>query len=106
MIDNKVYGILGLARRAGKISFGTESSIETIQKGKAKLVIVTTDSSDRTKNNFEELSKKFNVEFRIFGTIENLSKSIGQNNKAVIVIKDKNFSNEIVKKIDGGEVIG
>ena len=56
--------------------------------------------------NFEELSKKFNVEFRIFGTIENLSKSIGQNNKAVIVIKDKNFSNEIVKKIDGGEVIG
>ena len=98
MIDNKVYGLLGLARRAGKISFGTESSIETIQKGKAKLVIVTTDSSDRTKNNFEELSKKFNVEFRIFGTIENLSKSIGQNNKAVIVIKDKNFSNEIVKK--------
>ena len=106
MIDNKVYGLLGLARRAGKISFGTESSIETIQKGKAKLVIVTTDSSERTKNNFEELSKKFNVEFRIFGTIENLSKSIGQNNKAVIVIKDKNFSNEIVKKIDGGEVIG
>ncbi len=106
MIDNKIYGLLGLARRAGKISFGTESSIETIQKGKAKLVIVTTDSSDRTKNNFEELSKKFNVEFRIFGTIENLSKSIGQNNKAVIVIKDKNFSNEIVKKIDGGEVIG
>ena len=106
MIDNKVYGLLGLARRAGKISFGTESSIETIQKGKAKLVIVTTDSSDRTKNNFEELSKKFNVEFRIFGTIENLSKSIGQNNKAVIVIKDKNFSNEIVKKIDGGEAIG
>ena len=106
MIDNKVYGLLGLARRAGKISFGTESSIETIQKGKAKLVIVTTDSSDRTKNNFEELSKKFNVEFRIFGKIENLSKSIGQNNKAVIVIKDKNFSNEIVKKIDGGEVIG
>lgn len=106
MIDNKVYGLLGLARRAGKISFGTESSIETIQKGKAKLVIVATDSSDRTKNNFEELSKKFNVEFRIFGTIENLSKSIGQNNKAVIVIKDKNFSNEIVKKIDGGEVIG
>ena len=34
MIDNKVYGLLGLARRAGKISFGTESSIETIQKGK------------------------------------------------------------------------
>ena len=59
MIDNKVYGLLGLARRAGKISFGTESSIETIQKGKAKLVIVTTDSSDRTKNNFEELSKKY-----------------------------------------------
>lgn len=104
--NNKVYGLLGLARRAGKISFGTESSIDTIERKKAKLVIVANDSSDRTKKNFEDLCTKKNVPIRIYGTIEEISKSIGQNNKAVIVIKDENFSNEIVKKIDGGEIIG
>ena len=106
MIKNKVYGLLGLARRAGKISFGTESSIDTIKSKKAKLVIVANDSSDRTKKNFESICLEKNIPIRIYGTIEELSKSIGQNNKAVIVIKDENFSNEIVKKIDGGEIIG
>ena len=105
-VNNKIYGLVGLARRAGKISFGTESSIETIEKKKAKLVIVAEDSSDRTKKNFKELSDKLNVEFRIAGTIEDLSRSIGQVNKAVIVIKDENFAKEILKRIDGGEIIG
>ena len=42
----------------------------------------------------------------MIGTIEELSKSIGQVNKAVIVIKDENFAKELIKRIDGGEVIG
>ena len=56
--------------------------------------------------NFEELCKKLNVELRIVGTIELLSQSIGQVNKAVFVIKDENFAKEILKRIDGGEIIG
>ena len=106
MKSNDIYGLLGLARRAGKLSFGTESCTEAIQKRKAKLVILAEDSSDRTKNNFEQLSKLQNIPFRIKGTIELLSKSIGQTNKAVVVVKDENFAKEIIKRIDGGEVIG
>ena len=106
MKSNKIYGLLGLARRAGKLSFGTESSQDTIKRKKAKLVIIAKDSSDRTKKNFQILCEKEEIPIRIYGTIEEISKSIGQNNKAVIVIKDENFSNEIVKKIDGGEIIG
>ncbi len=96
----------GLARRAGKISFGAESSKETIEKKKAKLVIIAKDASDRTKSNFENLCKSLNVKFRIMGSIEDLSKSIGQTNKAIIVVKDENFAKEIIKRIDGGEIIG
>ena len=106
MEANKIYGLLGLARRAGKISFGTESSKYTIERKKAKLVIVAEDSSDRTKKNFKDLCEKFNVQIRIVGTIEDLSKSIGQINKAVLVIKDENFAKELIKRIDGGEIIG
>ena len=104
--NKKIYGLLGLARRAGKISFGTESSIETIEKKKAKLVILAEDSSDRTKKNFKELCEKLNVPIIIIGTIETLSQSIGQVNKAIFVIKDENFAKEMLKRIDGGEIIG
>lgn len=106
MKENKIYGLLGLARRAGKISFGTESSIDTIERRKAKLVIIANDSSDRTKKNFKQLCETYNVQIRIISTIEEISKSIGQVNKAVIVIKDENFSKELIKIIDGGEFIG
>lgn len=106
MIKNKIYGLIGLARRAGKINFGTQSSIEAIEKRKAKLIIVTEDSAERTKKNFKILSENKNVPIRVYGNIEKMSESIGQTNKAVITINDENFSNEIIKLIDGGDVIG
>ena len=40
------------------------------------------------------------------GTIEELSKAIGKNNKAILGILDENLSNEIQKINNGGEVIG
>lgn len=106
MEPNKALRLLGLATRAGKIAFGTESVIETINKKKAKLVIVAEDAADRTKRNIIRLADENKIPVRIYETIEKISKSIGKENKAIISIKDINFSNEILKIIDGGEVIG
>lgn len=105
-LNKSIYGLIGLARRAGKISFGTESCIESIKKKKAKLVILAKDCSTRTMRNFEELCKNENILFYKVGTILDLSSSIGQVNKAVITINEENFSKEIKKRIDGGEFIG
>ncbi|MBE5805937.1 MAG: 50S ribosomal protein L7ae [Clostridiales bacterium] len=106
MINNKVYGLLGLATKAGKLSFGTESCLETIIKKKAKLVIVTEDAAERTINNFEEKCKQNNIDFYVFGKKEDLSKSIGKVNKTVISIKDKNLAGAVKKILNGGDVIG
>lgn len=106
MEQNKALRLLGLATRAGKIAFGTESVIETIQNKKAKIVLVAEDAADRTKRNIKRVSEENHINVRIYGTIETLSKSIGKENKAVICVKDINFANEILKIIDGGEIIG
>ena len=106
MESNKILRLLGLATRAGKIAFGTESVTESVEKKKAKLVIVASDSAERTKRNFFRICESGNVNIREFGKIEELSRSIGKENKVVIAIKDINFSNEIIRLIDGGEVIG
>lgn len=106
MEQNKVFRLLGLATRAGKISFGYESVVDTMQKSKAKIVIIAEDASERTKRNIERIANDCNVPVKIYGNIETLSKSIGKENKAVIAIKDNNFAKEILKIIDGGEVIG
>ena len=104
--ENKVYGLLGLCMKAGKISFGTESCIDMLNKRKAKLIILAKDSSERTIENFQIICGLNNIPFYIFGYKEELSKSIGKNNKTVFGIKDKNLADTIKKILNGGDVIG
>lgn len=106
MLINKINGLIGLAFKAGKVSFGTDATKEAIQKGKVKLVIVAEDASEKLKENFEFLCKKEKVDIVIYGKIEDLSKTIGKNNKAVIGIKEINLAKEIKKNINGGDIIG
>ena len=106
MNQNKALGLIGISAKAGKVAFGTEQVVEGIEKDKIKLVIIAEDASDRTKEHFTNLAKRHNVKLAIYQTIENLSKAIGKQNKAVIAIKDKNLGEEIYKIICGGEAIG
>ena len=92
--------------KAGKVCFGADSVEENVIKRKVKLLIISEDSSERTKNKFINLSEKFNVPVIIDGDIETLSKTIGKSNKAIIGIKDINFAESIQKKYNGGDVIG
>ncbi len=106
MINNKILGLIGLAMKAGKISFGSDSVEEDIMKRKVKLVIIANDSSERTKNKFINITKNYNIPLIIDGNINEISKTIGKVNKAIIGIKDTNFADSIQKKYNGGDIIG
>ncbi len=106
MINKKILGLVGLAARARKVSFGADSVELQTKKRKVKLIIVAEDSSTRTKEKFIKLSEQFNIPIKIMGEIDELSKAIGKSNKAIIGIEDINLASEIQKINDGGEVIG
>ena len=106
MIDNKILGLIGLAMKAGKISFGADMVEEDIKKHKVKLVIISEEASEHTKNKFLKLSEENNISIIIDDTIGNLSKAIGKSNKAIIGIKDENFAKSIQNKYNGGDIIG
>lgn len=106
MIDSKVLGLIGLAMKAGKLAFGADSVEESIIKKKTKLVIISEDTSERTKRKFTDMCEKYNIPVIIDGDINSLSKTIGKCNKAILAIKDVNFAESIQKKYNGGDVIG
>ena len=50
--DSKFYNLLGLARRAGKIGWGHDAALGAVKYGKAYLCILTSDASERLKDEF------------------------------------------------------
>lgn len=106
MINKKILGLLGLAARARKVAFGADSVKEEIIKNKARLIIVSDEASERTKEKFKKLCLEYKVPIIIDGDIEELSKAIGKDNKATFAIKESNLAKEIEKVYNGGEFIG
>ena len=92
--------------KAGKIVFGSEACLEAIERKKIKLVLIAGDAAERTKENFTYKCKRVGIPISEFANIEEISKAIGKNNKAVIGIREKNLAEEITKIINGGDIIG
>lgn len=101
MANNKILGMLGLASRARKITYGMDSTLQEIQKNKIKLIIVAEDASERTKNKIKEKANTKGIPIIIYESIENLSKAIGKQNKAIIGVKENNIAIEIGKLYRG-----
>ena len=106
MKNSRILGLIGLAARARKVSFGADSVELEAQKNKVYLIILAQDSSTRTKEKFQKISEKYNIPIIITQTIEELSKAIGKSNKAILGIEDNNLASEIQKIYNGGEAIG
>ena len=54
MAQNKVYSMIGLAMKAGKLTSGEFSVEHAVKAGKAALVIVSETASENTKKKIPE----------------------------------------------------
>lgn len=104
---NRVLGMLGISAKAGKVVCGNDATIEDIERHKVKLVIVAEDASEKTKKNMKYVCEKNKVPILEFGNIDEISRTIGKTNKAIIGIKSKSLSEAIEKLIknNGGDLI-
>ena len=105
-MNNKAIGLIGIATKAGKVTFGTEAVLERIEKKKTILVIIAKDSSKKAKENMKFACNKNDIRLVEFSSIDEISHAIGKNNKSVICINEKNLGEEIYKIICGGGAIG
>lgn len=98
--EDKIYSFLGLATRAGKIVSGDDSTLLELKRGNVKLVIVADDASDNTKKLFKDKSSYRNVPFAYFSSKLQLGYAIGKAPRAVLGVKDENFSNKILELME------
>lgn len=99
-MESSYLGLLGLSRRAGKLCSGSEASREAISCGEAKLVIIASDASEKTRENFKFFAEEAEVcLINVTESAAELGNAIGKRPCAVLSVCDVGFSAAIVKKL-------
>ena len=103
-MNNKLLSLLGLMRRAGKLSLGFDAAADSAESGISRLILPTADISPKT---LKELNYKINNRTDVIAIDcdqDNMQKAIGKAVK-IISINDKGFAQKakLLMETDHGE---
>ncbi len=92
---DKLLLFLGLAVKAGEISFGYSMTEDDVKSKKARLVLVTNDVSERTDKNVTELCSAGGVELlRLDAGMDDIARAMGKR-AGVISITNAGFARRV-----------
>lgn len=97
---DKALGMLGLAKRAGKIVTGEFLCDKAIKNGQSRLIIIASDISDGSKKAVCDACNYYGVEYIEYGTADELGKFTAAGRRVVVSVNDDNFKNAILSKIE------
>lgn len=100
-MPKKYLSMLGMARRAGKLSMGHDTAMNSLRNHKANLIIFASDVSERLIKEFNCACEKFYPDLqvvRIDETIDEIQFALGYK-AGVITVDDNNFSGRIKELI-------
>lgn len=96
--------MLGMARRAGRLSMGHDMAMKAITTKKAKLLIFASDISPRLVEEFNVATEKFNKNLEAVSIEESMNEihmALGYK-AGVFTVDDENFSSRIKQLIQEG----
>ena len=99
MIMTKAMGLLGLAKKAGKVASGEAACKEAVRFGSSHLILIASDASANTTKNITDSCKFYDVPYVTVLTKELLGHAIGNEYNAVVSVNDEGFANGILKHI-------
>ncbi|MGX5377446.1 YlxQ-related RNA-binding protein [Ligilactobacillus sp. LYQ135] len=90
----QVQNILGIARRARKITTGENLALKAIQKNQAQIVFLASDSGKATQKKFQDKCNYYQIPLSLAFTRLELSIAIGQS-RSVIAVTDPGFGKKL-----------
>ncbi len=95
-MNNKLLSLLGIARRAGRVSLGFDSAVDSMHNGKCRLLLLASDLSERTKRLAARAAEDSDVR-TVFLDIpmEELGASVGKYT-GIIAVNDRGFADRII----------
>ena len=105
-VNSNTLGFLGLLRRAGKITIGCDPVCDSMEKGKAAVILMAEDISANTKKTVQKRAKAYsphNAEpaphiYIIKCSKDELTRAVGKT-AAVISVDDEKAAAAVVQKL-------
>lgn len=102
----KYEGVVGLAKRAGKLACGTESVLDAIRSGKSALVLIACDASEDTKKRIGDKCAFYGGKYIILPTTKSeLGSLLGRNDTAAAAFLDASFKKAFETSLSREETI-
>jgi ribosomal protein L7Ae-like RNA K-turn-binding protein len=97
---SKVAGLLGLARRAGGVTAGTEAAREAVRAGEARLVLMAQDASAAQTAKIRRTLAGNPVPNVSWGTRDELGASVGRAPVSVIAVTHPRLAVELLAVLE------
>ena len=94
-MNPKFRGMLGLARRAGRLVCGESKTAEAIRNGKCFLLLLADDASPNTEKKFKNMSEFYSANMVRPGTRFELGKALGQTSVVSAAVTDEGFAKQL-----------
>lgn len=99
-MNEKALNLLGMARRADKISLGHDASVASLKGGKAMLCLLSLDASERLKNEMLTLCDTRKTDGIVLSrTMNELGAALGCKTTAVLTVNDRGFAERLTQLI-------
>ncbi len=98
--SGRLLGLLGLARRAGKLTLGTLATRQAIRSRKVCLLLMAQDLSESSATKASQLARAMKIPVFRPCTKADLSGALGRENLGVVGVTDPNLAESIMGIID------
>lgn len=99
---NKILSLMGLCRRAGKLSAGHDMVMQSVRNEKAQAVILTSDASPRHRRELE--AADFKKPVIALDCDMNAAGAATGKRSCIFSVEDSGFARQIQKIYEGGLV--
>jgi ribosomal protein L7Ae-like RNA K-turn-binding protein/predicted RNA-binding protein YlxR (DUF448 family) len=98
--EDKILSFLGLAARAGQAVSGADAVSAASGKNKVFLFIASDDAAEGTLRLIKRISDDKEIPLRRFSSKNKLGLRLGQRDRAVVAITDKNFADQLIRLLN------
>ncbi|HOX26707.1 MAG TPA: ribosomal L7Ae/L30e/S12e/Gadd45 family protein [Candidatus Krumholzibacteria bacterium] len=92
----RALGLLGLARRAGRLAVGTTAVVQLVERGDRPVVVIAADASGRQRAKLRRLAPVRGFVDGLFDR-DDLARQLGRRELVVVAVADPGFVRGLVE---------